>query len=333
MKQEGLDIGNVHVLSVNQKEDPIARTAQYMAINNLNRDLMMAMADMSIFTQKLGSGIPFENPHFDTTKLPEWAVVDANWRPGQFLNYIYHLRSYRDSSGSRRIRVAFEPVSVARVTSIMQVKHGLCKHVYPNHMVNLTTPNRYELAAMHDTVRFQGFMADAEWWKVIDACGIPSTGARDRFTAIAGAALTDAGIPVQSVQLLPFIPQILTKLGAQGVLLTELLEHDDARLNDQAHAPYIVSRCANGHKVIGGIYMRLFPAIEQVDDVVSVNGAGDTFLGVLVSGLARGLELDETLINVAQKGAVMTLRSEQAVSPEVKLLAAELDRLCLSIDL
>lgn len=75
--------------------------------------------------------------------------------------------------------------------------------------------------------------------------------------------------------------------------------------------------------------MRLFPAVEQVaeKDVVSVNGVGDTFLGVLVAGLARGIPLGESLINVAQKGAVMTLKSKQAVSPALGELAAELKKL------
>jgi len=43
----------------------------------------------------------------------------------------------------------------------------------------------------------------------------------------------------------------------------------------------------------GGVYMRLFPPVEVVEDIVSVNGVGDTFLGVLVVGLAKGLELNE----------------------------------------
>lgn len=64
--------------------------------------------------------------------------------------------------------------------------------------------------------------------------------------------------------------------------------------------------------------MRLFPAAEVVEDVVSVNGVGDTFLGVLVAGLASGFKLDEDLIHAAQRGAVMTLRSHQAVSPAIE---------------
>ena len=77
------------------------------------------------------------------------------------------------------------------------------------------------------------------------------------------------------------------------------------------------------------MYMRLFPAVEQVppEDVVSVNGVGDTFLGVLIAGLAKDVPLDEGLINIAQRGAVMTLKSKEAVAPRVEDLFIEIDHL------
>jgi pseudouridine-5'-phosphate glycosidase/pseudouridine kinase len=139
--------------------------------------------------------------------------------------------------------------------------------------------------------------------------------------------MADEGIPLQTIQLLPFIPTILTKLGAEGVLLTELLKPDDPRLTHPDSAPYILSRTSNGSTEIGGVYMRLFPAVEFVEDSVSVNGVGDTFLGVLVAGLARGAKLDQRLIEVAQRGAVMTLRSRESVSPKLGLLKSKLDEL------
>ena len=71
--------------------------------------------------------------------------------------------------------------------------------------------------------------------------------------------------------------------------------------------------------------MRLFPSVEKVDDIVSVNGVGDTFLGVVVAGLAKGLRLDDKLVNIAQKGAVMTLRSKEAVAPGLGKLSEDLD--------
>lgn len=64
--------------------------------------------------------------------------------------------------------------------------------------------------------------------------------------------------------------------------------------------------------------MRLFPAAEvvQEEQIVSVNGVGDTFLGVVVAGLAKGRRVEE-LIDGAQRAAVLTLKSGEAVSPEI----------------
>ncbi len=73
--------------------------------------------------------------------------------------------------------------------------------------------------------------------------------------------------------------------------------------------------------------MRLFPGVEAVADVVSVNGVGDTFLGVLVAGLSRGGKIEE-LVDVAQRAAVMTLRSSEAVSPELARLEGDLAAAC-----
>lgn len=143
------------------------------------------------------------------------------------------------------------------------------------------------------------------------------------------SALVDQGIPQMAVQLLPFIPTLLTKLGAEGVLLTQLLKVGDERLESAEAAPFILSRCGNGTEGtlgVGGVYMRLFPAAERVseEDVVSVNGVGDTFAGTIVAGLARGRRVED-VIGVAQRAAVLSLKSAEAVSGELVGLRSELE--------
>lgn len=73
--------------------------------------------------------------------------------------------------------------------------------------------------------------------------------------------------------------------------------------------------------------MRLFKPTEQVpeENIVSVNGVGDTFLGVLIAGLAKEMPKPiEFLLDIAQKGSVMTLKSKEAVSPELAILKSAL---------
>jgi len=166
----------------------------------------------------------------------------------------------------------------------------------------------YAAAAKNEYLEYPG------WFDVIDSFGM--RGARERFVRLTNMELTDQGIPVQTVQLLPYIPTIITKMGANGALLTMMLGRDDPKLKDPQEAKHILVRAENDHPYVGGIYMRLFPAVERVEDVVSVNGVGDTFLGVTVAGLAQGGRVEE-LVDVAQRAAVLSLRSREAVSIEL----------------
>ena len=67
--------------------------------------------------------------------------------------------------------------------------------------------------------------------------------------------------------------------------------------------------------------MRLFPPASTIapQDVVSVNGAGDTLLGVLVAGLAKSDSPAriEDILPVAQEASRKTLTSPGGVSKEL----------------
>ncbi|KAI9645476.1 hypothetical protein NHQ30_006215 [Ciborinia camelliae] len=307
------------------------RTAQYVAINDGKKDLVVAMADMDIFARPLDD--PSMRAMNDSlsrlTSSTKWIAIDANWQ-----SEVIHGLMNAVKSSSPSVKIAFEPVSTTKSARLFEPPTSSSARsnklpVFPNHIVDLATPNEHELTSMHDAATTHGRFETDEWWETIDALGIPSTGARDRFVQITSQDLTNQGIPVKAIQLLPYIPTLLTKLGPQGVLLTSILNPTDPRLRDPDHAPYILSRCANGNEEVGGVYMRLFPVVEKVEegDVVSVNGVGDTFLGVLIAGLARGCELGNELIGIAQKGAVMTLKSGESVGPEVGRLREKLDEL------
>ncbi|RFU31299.1 hypothetical protein B7463_g5016, partial [Scytalidium lignicola] len=318
LKEERLDTSAIKTLSNHDEgngigEETTPRTAQYVAVNDMNKDLVLAMADMSLFSNP---NAPIESLKQEIiSSKPKWIVIDGNWHPKS-------LQTFLDVGKSVGSKIVFEPVSNLKSKNIFPKGHpGQIPHMetFPNNVLDLVTPNQYELQAMHTAAKDREYFESNSWWSVIDSLGIPSTGARDRFVALTSSKLTDQGIPFQTIQLLPFIPTILTKLGPEGVLLTKLLKPDDYQLRDPKSAPYILSRCNNGNTEVGGVYMRLFPASEAVKDIVSVNGVGDTFLGVLIAGLAKGLELDEHLIGVAQRGAVLTLKSKDALLSQVDI--------------
>lgn len=293
------------------------RTAQFVAVNNAQRELVLAMADMKILERLSDFDMSWKS-YLNICK-PKWLVVDANWDESTLHKWIVAGRA----SGAM---VAYEPVSIAKSKRLFtqgDFRRNLA--AFPHHTVDLATPNSMELASMYAAAKAAQLFERDDWWQIIDAMGLSSSGSRDRLMATTNPTLVDEGVPQQSIQLLPFIPSIATKLGHKGVLLTQLLSPDDDRLTSSAFAPYILGR-SNGpdHRgVVGGVYMRWFRAAEQVleDEIRGVNGAGDTFLGVLIAGLVRRntKELVD-LIDIAQQGSVMTLKSREAVSPKISTL-------------
>lgn len=283
-----------------------------MAVNGTDKNLVLAMADMGIFTRY--SFPEHWNSVVAATK-PKWLVVDGNWSEGD-------IRTWIQAGRKHNARVAFEPVSVAKSERLFAPPSEKLPHalgIYPNASIDLATPNQYELAAMYAAAARSEYFENPDWFEIIDAFGM--RGARDRFVRLTSVDMTDKGIPVQTVQLLPYIPTIITKLGSGGALLTAILGKDDPRLRDPDEAPYILTSVSN-HPWVGGVYMRLFPPGEKVKDVVSVNGVGDTFLGVLIAGLAQGGVI-ENLVGVAQKAAVLSLMSRESVNDELVGLKAE----------
>ena len=301
------------------KQGSGARTAQYVAINDTKKDLVLAMADMKILEDQKTNFETFWKRDIEASGA-KWLVVDANWDSATLKKWI----STGKASGAK---VAFEPVSAAKSTRLFLATTPEEIGIVPDHIVDLVTPNSMELSSMFAAARQAELLDRQDWWHTIDSMGMSSMGSRDKLVAITNSALVDQGVPQQSIQLLPFIPCILTKLGPKGVLMTQLLRPEDPRLTSPESAPYILSRSQGASQVIGGVYMRLFPPAEElsVDQIASVNGVGDTFLGIIVAGLAKKTPKDVmSLVDIAQKGSVMTLKSKEAISPDISLLKSAL---------
>lgn len=310
LQAENLATEGVQMLSASS-----GRTAQYVAINDTHKDLVVAMADMGIM-ELPEDKLDFEgfwDPIIGRTK-PRWVVVDANWSPAVLAKWI----AVATKHGAR---IAFEPVSTAKSCRLLAVIRD--SDAVPNNTISLAAPNQLELSTMYMAARERGLLESDNWFNVIDAMGIPSSGARERLVFMTSADLVDQGIPQQSIQLLPFIPCIITKLGAQGVLLTQLLRVGDPRLTSSEASPYILSRSL-GSDLVGGVYMRHFPpaAVLERGDIVSVNGAGDTLLGVIVAGLAKGAtdRQVEDVLPIAQEASLRTLKSASGVSDDLGVL-------------
>lgn len=302
---------------------PDARTGQYIAINDAHNNLTLGMADMDIIQSTTATPsivqTTFNAPL--SSLQPSWLVADANWSPTT-------LHAWLRAAKTARASTAFEPVSAVKSARLFAPYDPTTKPkpypypypLFPHALVDLTTPNAIELRTMWQAARAAELFASREYWAVTNGFNLPQGGATPLLTQATSAQLVTQGVPQQALQLLPLIPVILTTLGPEGVLLTMLLKDGDARLSDPEAAPWILSR-GDGSAGVGGVYMRLFAPEEVLGEgeVVSVNGVGDTFTGVLVSGLSRGMRVED-VVPVAQRAAGLSLRSEKAVSEEVAIV-------------
>lgn len=308
------DIRSIGMTTNNISAHPESRTAQYMAVNDRNKDLVVAMADMAIL-EKLPTTLLDSWIGFLKTSKPQWFVVDANFDSQS-------LTSLLKAAKSANVKTAFEPVSTAKSTRVLDSPRNQPLPVYPNHIIDIATPNLLELSAMNSFASSTGLFEREDWFTVVDAFGIPSSGIRQRLVNLTSVDLVDRGVPQQIIQMLPFIPTIITKLGSKGVLFASILHKNDSRLLGPDSYKFTLSRTnyVNPMNTVGGLYMRYFPVPEIIpeSEISSVNGVGDTFLGALLSRIISTQGSPEEAIDFAQQAAAMTLRSTESVSPELR---------------
>ena len=302
------------------------RTSQYIALNNTDKSLFTAVADMSIFDRKIDEDKFYGTwrPIFEQQQ-PKWVILDANWSP-EALEVWTELAKIPKFAA----RVVFEPVSVEKSIRAFPPFMTL---THDQQIFDLTTPNEYELEAMYEKAmslhnqRVTGsyFPEDLTSFfsKHVASClsrNEQHDGPRRHGVKVAA---------VQALYLLRYFKTILVKFGSAGILQVSSLLQGDPRFRLQRAQPFLVDeeavrRSGISHQIssMRGIYLRWHPPAVNVpaDEIVSVNGVGDTFLGVLVAGLARTEQSIEELIHIAQLGAVMTLKSPESVSEMLRTL-------------
>lgn len=175
------------------------------------------------------------------------------------------------------------------------------------------TPNRTELSAMYQAAVEHNHIRPLQ----------------ENFSGLLKQRLeaSIAALAEQAVPLMNHFRIILTTCGKNGCLLVQKLSDKDV-INFVDEAKQYV--CVLGDR-FRPVYIRHFPPPEVLAGsmTVSVNGAGDSLVGAMI---AAGLESQTTASNTpnqvlsadrirrAQEAAALTMRSFQAVSPEIRVL-------------
>lgn len=323
-----------------------AQTAQYIAMHDTKGDLIVACASMDIIKNM---DPKFIEEHIKSAK-PTCVLFDGNIGQDQKLATVRAARSVG-------ALVGFEPTSVEKAAAIGAVplgRRGQILKCVPNHTVDFSTPNVYELTAMHEKLQDEEYFDIENWFPVIDVLNLGSA-FRNRMEGFVRAVpeiseiLVD-GTVQKAIQLLPYIPNLFVKLGPNGVILFQLLFDVETQIdpqldqlgpnvtssydiNDQTNvvSAYFAGRDDGGSKL--GLLIQYFPAVStNPSSIVSVTGAGDSFCGVLLAESARSssgsgagsggdwlynIAEKDRVLELAQKAASLTIQSEQSVSTKI----------------
>lgn len=294
----GEDVSGICVLQ--DKE-----TAQYNAIIGANGELVVAVADMHIMD--------------DSTWLEHITREIARAQPQNVIidcNLLAEMLSHAVAEAKRLPilpKIIIEPTSQPKLSRIGEM-NPTSLGVFPNSFILLITPTSGELENIFSSFSKRGYFEDYdEWFPVLDALGIDAN-FRERLGALANknpvmASLLQQGSLQQAFQLLPYIPNILLKLGAQGCVLirlsTDVTSYKSVPTTSSYKPAYTVTSSGRdleeGRRM--GVVVQHFaiPEENQNLEIADVTGAGDTLLGRISSDLVQNDWLGSEIESLEQE--------------------------------
>ncbi|CAG8512221.1 5093_t:CDS:10 [Ambispora gerdemannii] len=286
-------------------------TGVYNAVHKPDGELLCAVADMD-FDNISGDWIS----EAIKKNKPNLVCFDGNISTAC-------IESIIETCENLQIPVFFEPTSIPKSKKILMHFRSFLS----TNKIHYISPNEFELAALYNEAESCGLFDYTfhEWFSKIDEFNIGQQYRQDvekviRKSNAKLSFLTEKGILVQSIHLLPYIPNIIVTLGNQGVLLVQSLAEppsvrDESKFYGNNFEIIVPKRAREN----GAIRFRYFePTVIGNEVVVNVTGAGDSFVGALVAGLSYyGDKTIDDLVNIAQKAAALTLQSHDAVSEKI----------------
>lgn len=287
------------------------RTARYISMNDSKGELIVACADMESISTQL------QLKHLNTQlNLANDGVIvfDGNIGKDQ-TQAILDLKS----SGLK----LFEPTSVTKAARLAH----LSLKVWPFQSLDIAFPNSLELMSMFEEFSFCEKFDVQHWFPIVDSLPMDAVAEMklDLFVRRCPGLkdVVQSGTVQAAIHLLPYIPNLFVTMGSKGVLSFQLIERLKDRTGgekDGVPSVYIIAK----NRQFGLLMQYFEPEAISSDRVKSVNGAGDTFCGMVCAQLAQSriwLRDDgiskKNAITRAQLAARLSLQTYDAVSSAI----------------
>ncbi|KAJ3381076.1 hypothetical protein HDU84_005388, partial [Entophlyctis sp. JEL0112] len=281
MTAKGLPLFGIQILPVSSQFS----TSLYSGIFDKDGTTVAGVADMTIH-ESVGRDIV----HTLQNLNPEIIAWDANIHPSVIAQCIEYANKKHaicmNTNISPGLKRVFEPTSVPKAAKIFEVMNlGITLQML-RETVKFITPNDLELSEIYSKALKYGYIDGEVSWKLPADMKVSSE--------VALAALS----------LSMIFDTIIVKLGSDGVFAISKCFYS---------ASYYESLKIRGYRVAVWNEKLLihFPSYKTEGPVVSVTGAGDSMVGVMLTGLSRNLKIEE-ILEAGLMGAKFSLESDDA---------------------
>ncbi|KZT55956.1 hypothetical protein CALCODRAFT_454903 [Calocera cornea HHB12733] len=326
--RQGLEAAGQRVDGLLERQHADARTAVCSLVLDGSGHLIGGVADMSI-TESLSET---EILALLRSHKPPLVAFDANVNSDVMLSILRY-------SGESGARAFFEPTSVNKCTRILDC--FVAQLETPSlQRLDYMSPNALELRSLYETGRSRDLYTGETWWKALEEMSLNERYRSDlEYLArqqVGNASahgnedlsfLVTEGLVQMAVHLLPFVRCIFLKLGAKGSLLVGYLNKEDSKkagwqsLWSDPGRRLVVNHGKSGTAVVQHFQPVPLPASVALNST----GAGDSFSGAILAALVRtqlnfNLVHIEKAVQLAQRCAILTLQSCQAVAPDISTI-------------
>ncbi|GAA5866197.1 hypothetical protein JCM3774_004115 [Rhodotorula dairenensis] len=293
-----------------------ARTATCGILLDESRDLVGGVADMDIADQLDGAEIVGRIKAMQ----PDLVCFDGNVSEDAMRQVVIECAALNTST-------LFEPTSNSRALQLLKALEKADRSLITqlpatSPLVTYTTPNIYELTQMYEHACFSehAMYSAREWFDYY------TVSAQDLALRLPKWVL-DEGVAQMAIRLLAtsLFGTLFVKSGSRGVLVAQRVSRVD-QSSEWTAMPKGKGTAVVQSSMPGDILVLKHHAALSVPEheVRSVTGAGDNLAGALLAGMSRGLsparpaDLDR-LVELAQRAAVNTLKSDEAVGDHEQL--------------
>lgn len=322
LAKEGLDTDGIIKLRPS-KEHGEVRTGQYVGNYNHNKDFIFGMADVKLMSHPSTEDEKLWRKAIDKVQ-PRIIVLDTTFSH-------YTIKTISRIAQEKHICIVVEPTSSPRAETLptSALFHPLKDDTRATRL-DMLTPNVQELKAIINGIEKNKLVASSSHRANSDVTSLLlDTGLSENEQEIVSKALA----------VLLFVPVIITTLGDNGCILLLRIDAEITASNEQIRAtPGFISLPGQEYSAIIRHYGPV--AHLNAEDIVSVNGTGDSLVGAILVELARILEdkkhssLDrlpslaeivplngwDSIVNQGQWAAIATLLDSSAVGPGLKNL-------------